>query len=176
MSAVEVSESEAAFLEEASRSLSRLAQEVAAFPPRTWLDFGSSWGQQFEPIYARLQDIKDRGLAYLAPGSTARAQFTAAITEFNKMLGVAQNQDEGWLDAASRFARDPLAFSWRAAKSIAAAEAEGAALYAEQGATYVGDKVAEGVGEAARAAGKYGLWALGAAALVGVLLLAGGRR
>lgn len=133
--ATEVSESEAAFLDDARRRIARIAEAVLSFGKRSYLDFGSAWGQQFEPLYAEWQELYDQGAYALAPGSEARAAFTREMDALNKTLGHAQNDDEGWMQAVTRFAQNPLAFAWSVGKTFGAAELEGAGKYTGEAGT-----------------------------------------
>lgn len=173
MATVEVSESEAAFLDEAAATISKMAQQVAAIPPKSFYDFGSSWGEQFGPFYDRLQQLLDRGRLMLSPGSDAQAQFLAGVNTFNKALGRAQNAEEGWESAIGRFAVNPLLFTWKAGKAFASAEYEGASLYAGEAADIVGKTIRKEIEDTAAAIpwGKIGI-----AALVLGAVLVGTRR
>lgn len=163
--AAEVSESEALFLEDARRTIARLAESVRSFGQRSYLDFGSAWGDQFAPVYDAWRELYDRGQFSLAPGSEARAEFTTEMNDLNVALGKAQNDEEGWLGAMARYASNPLAFQWRVAQSIGAGAVEGTRAYAREGlggaAQWFKDVLSSPV-----------TWVVGG----GLLLLAGRRR
>lgn len=179
--ATEVSESEAAFLDDARRRIARIAEAVLSFGKRGYLDFGSAWGQQFEPLYAEWQELYDQGAYALAPGSEARAAFTREMDALNKTLGHAQNDDEGWVSAVTRFAQNPLAFAWSVGKTVAGAEVEGAGAYAGEAGRATLDAAKRAAADAARQAAGSVTGALKspwfwAAVLGGGYLLLGRRR
>ena len=174
MASVEVSESEAAFLDEAAASIRAMAQQVAGIPPKSFYDFGSSWGEQFAPFYDRLQQLLDRGRLMLSPGSDAQAQFIAGANAFNKALGIAQNAEEGWSDTIQRFARNPFAFQWRAVRSIVSAEVEGAGIYTGEAADAVGKAIKKEFDDTVGSV-PWGKLALAALVLVGLSYTVGRR-
>lgn len=169
--AIAVTPDEARFLDDAQRRIARLAQAVAAIPPKGYFDIGSKWGAQFDPIYAEMQALMNEGYSVLAHGGEARSIFTSAMRDLNNLVGHAQNAEEGALEALTKaLSANPITMlRWwvDTTSSLASAAGEGTAAYAAQAGGALLDSVKTLFGSP---------WAWVALAGVGYLGLRGARR